>query len=127
MVKDNAGKIPLFNAGRYGDSLAVSSLLKQSFGANHMSVSVWRDDSLIKDNAGHTPLFNAAKYGGAVVVQTLLTHGFYPNHMNDSGVTSLLSASYPKLYDVVRVLLDNGACPSVMTEHQGMTPLLYAI
>jgi ankyrin repeat protein len=97
-----SGSTPLDVAASAGAVKAVRTLLDN------------RSDPNISDRNGATPLENAALKGFDSIVSTLLDHGALVNRLNSSsGTTALYAAASFGRSEVVKLLLNRGANPSL--------------
>ncbi|CAK8676571.1 unnamed protein product [Clavelina lepadiformis] len=106
--QDQSGYTPLHHAALNGHRDVVTYMLEHAASVN------------ISDSKGNFPLHLAAWSGNHNIVYTLLTHGpsiAKINEKNGDNETSLHCASQHGHSETVRVLLDNGADPSVRNIH----------
>lgn len=92
-------------AAKKGNIVIVKALIDAGADINNISYS-----SLVE----HTPLSTAATYGHKDVVELLIEHNANVNQLNGLGTTALYEAAcYNKYVEVVRLLLERGADPSI--------------
>jgi len=142
-----ADGIPLIDAARNSDAVALRSLLKQRVDVNAATAdgttalhwASYRDDLesadlLIRAGAkvnaandlGATPLWTASMSGSAAMVRTLLQAGADPNLALLLGETPLMAASRAGNPDVISQLLDKGAHVNARGP-RGQTALMWAV
>lgn len=104
MKRDSGGRSLLQRACKKGDIKLIQEYLSRGADANE------------KDFGGFTCLHEAALEGHADVVQLLISHGANVNAKADAvgdSETPLIDAAENKHYETVKVLLDNGADPTI--------------
>jgi len=129
-IQNNRGYTPLHYAAWKGHHKVVELLLEHGANPN------------IQKNDGETPLHLAVWEGHHKVVELLLEHGANPNIQKNDGETPLhftvdrcllnkygrtplhFTVSRYHHVDMVRVLLDHGADPTIR-DNKGWTPLDY--
>ncbi|GAD95644.1 hypothetical protein BC1G_06991 [Paecilomyces variotii No. 5] len=74
---------------------------------------------------GDTYLSNAVSNGDSAIVKSLLDRGADPNE-NEHGLSPLCWAAAHGYYEIIRILLDNGARRDYRCRKFGRTPLSYA-
>jgi ankyrin repeat protein len=140
------GHLPLADAAKSGDVIALRVLLRQHVdvnatepdGSTALHWASYRGDVdtvdlLMRSGArvtanryGATPLTLAAESGNAAVVDRLLKGGADPNLSADGGETALMIASRAGRVDAVRTLLAHGANANARESTRQQTALMWA-
>jgi ankyrin repeat protein len=141
------GLLPLTDAARSGDKVALRALLQKKAdvnatdpdGSTSLHWASYRDDLesaelLIRAGAkvnvandlGVTPLWPASQNGSSAMVRKLLEAGANPNAALLAGETPLMVAARSGYPDVVEQLLAKGASPNARGT-RGQTALMWAV
>ena len=145
---DAAAGLPLIDAVRDRDIVAVRALLQQGADVNapqadgatalHWAAH-WDDlataDLLIRAGAnvnaandlGFTPLWLACSNGNAGMVEKLLAAGANPNAARSTGETAIMTCARPGSLGAVTALLAHGANVNVRESVHGQTALMWAV
>ena len=142
-----ADEVPLVDAVKNGDAVAVRALLADAVDVNAPTVdgttalhwAVHRDDDTLvtlllaaganvaaANRYGVQPLTLASSNGNAGVVATLLAAGADPDTAMPGGETALMTAARAGPPAVVRLLLEHGADPDARDDLSGQTALMWA-
>ncbi|ETI70294.1 ankyrin repeat domain-containing protein [Neobacillus vireti] len=112
---NKAKETPLLIAVKAGNIEAVQLLYR------------YQNENLDKDNEGNNILYSAAMNGRKDIVDYLLLESKEGlNDKNDMGKTALIIAAEYGYTDIVKMLLNNGADPSLKS-NEGKTALEYAL
>ena len=104
----------LIIAANDGDIIRVRELLDAGINPN------------ITDYDGDTPLVYASEEGYTEIVKLLLDSGADADpNLQEQGRYTPLIVSSDNDYDIVKLLLENGADPNIQN-HEGYTPLIWA-
>ena len=107
---DETANTPLIWAANGSSSEAVEFLVQSGVDLN------------ARGYLGATALARAARLGSVPVVQALLAAGADPNTPNDKLQYPLHFAAFKQHPEVVRVMLESGACDTTVTDRKGRTP-----
>ncbi|MCL7043873.1 hypothetical protein MKW94_023091, partial [Papaver nudicaule] len=113
-AKDHYGHTPLYLAAKKGHLDTVRYLLEMGANAD------------ASNDTKYTPLHCAAKTGDTKIITLLLSRGARVDVASTNG-TALQTAACIGLPDAIKVLLDHGANPNVVTPHGMLRPLMSVI
>jgi ankyrin repeat protein len=146
-VVTEAREVPLIEAVKNGDKVAVGTLLArkadvnspEADGTTALHWAVHRDDLqtadlLIRSGAnvraanryGVTPVSIACTNGSAAMIERLLGAGADPNTALPDGETVLMTAARTGTTDAVKALLAHGATVNAREPAKGQTALMWA-
>src|SRR5690606_5803818 len=134
-ARDLNGLTPLLSAAEAGNSKTVKILVQigaslrtvdyYGEGAMHWAATSGDRETLqffidqfgvakinTKDDKGDTPLHHAVENGKITTVELLVENGAYVNALNKENVSPISKSPYNWNFNIVKILLDNGANPN---------------